>query len=1164
MELIDGKLVISPRDLISEIECSTRLNLDWAVAMDLLKAPPKEFSPELELLMRLGEIHEDDISQKLREKGTFKEIGKPTFTINSLKVASRQTSEAINMGIDVIAQATLFTGDFLGFADFLLLEKDNAGNPIKDSAGRFIYNPVDAKSARSAKRSAVLQVASYASALVDLGFATPNKVVLLLGGDKQWEALATDVLDLAREFIFRVKDRISLFSKDTITQWDAPREACTRCRWENNCIEARELNKDLSLIQGIRSTTRTLLLNSGIKTIDQLAVATDEMRPIKPNEVSRETFDNLRAQAKIQIEGRGLQKPKWQIKEPIALGLLPESNYGDIWFDMEGDPFALNGDGLEYMFGYTYLADEKDSKKLSFNTFDAINREEEKVAFVNFISFILNRREIYPEMHIYHYAAYEPSAMLKLALRHGVYELEVDQLIREGVFVDLYSIVRKAFRFSTESLSIKQIEQVYQEKRDKEKGVSTAVDSVIQFEAALAYLSNNNTDKFKEIYRQIRDYNKDDTDSTYYLDLWLREVATNSGIDIASIRPIARARFVDVEEESIEPVAVQLLKDIPTDPEKRDSLQTAISLLANSIYFHRREKRPAWRNIFERANAELEDLQNYNDVVVVTSASASDWSIQGKQRKHRRTTTVRSEGLDIGQILELDQTPLALYENAQAGFKTMQGSTRGMCSVAGINRIDGDLIEFQEREITEPWFDLPIALLPQEPLRTNNIESVLRDYLGQGTLARKQQGLYPFPEIAWSDILLKRPPRQRSGSLTRTDDNINDIVESLIDSDNSYVAVQGPPGTGKTYVGSHVITKLVKKGWRIGVVAQSHAVIENMLDGVYELDKNVPIAKRSQATARKSYHVSDLGEWMYLQDGGYVVGGTIWSFSAPSVRLHELDLMVIDEAGQFALANALVALSVARCGLLLGDPQQLPQVSQAAHPEPVQVSVLGHILGDHATIPPNLGYFLEETYRMHPKLAKPVSILQYEGKLRSAEICSKRNLQSVEAGLHIVNVNHEGNTTSSQEEADQILLILKDVLGKSWIDVKNNAQLEARTLNQEDILVVTAYNMQVRKIKKLLEVNGLGRVRVGTFDKFQGQEAPVVFVSMSTSSREDLPRGIDFLLSPNRLNVAISRAQWACYLVRSPQLSFMEPNSPEGMVQLGKFITLCKVRDEDK
>lgn len=255
-----------------------------------------------------------------------------------------------------------------------------------------------------------------------------------------------------------------------------------------------------------------------------------------------------------------------------------------------------------------------------------------------------------------------------------------------------------------------------------------------------------------------------------------------------------------------------------------------------------------------------------------------------------------------------------------------------------------------------------------------------------------------------------------------------------------------------------------------------------------------------------------------------------------------LDLVVIDEAGQFALANAIACAAAARTVLLLGDPQQLPQVSQATHPEALEVSVLAHVIQGHATMPSDRGYFLDRTFRMHPVLTRAVSRLQYEGRLGSAPVTSMRSLEGVEPGVLPVPVDHDGNTTSSPEEAARVVDLVNDLLGRSWRPARDDDVLDPRPLSEDDIIIVAAYNAQVRLLRRVLSDAGRHRIQVGTVDKFQGREAVVVIVSMATSSDDDLPRGIEFLLSPNRLNVAISRAQWACYLVHSPRLLEARPS----------------------
>lgn len=1157
MRKIQNQWVISPQDVIAELECSHRLHLEWSVINELIPPAEKENSDELELLAEQGRIHESKIAEQLKSSGSFIDIGKPSFTFEGLTATHERTIKAVADGIETIYQAAFFNGSFMGFADFLILVKDEKGQPVKDHQGRFVYDPVDAKSARSAKRAAVLQVATYAAMMKELGLATPHEVHLWLGGDEKWLASALDLIDLAQFFMDRVRNRISSFDEAPSPLWAPPKESCTRCRWATQCDVGRHEDKDLSLIQGIRSSTRSLLVSNGIKTIDEMAIATDEQRPKLPREVSKETFNGLREQAKIQVRGFGAEKPIFEVRDVDAFGLLPEKSDGDIWFDMEGDPFANGGEGLEYMFGYLI----KSGNSYKFDTFDARDSKEELLAFQEFVNYALNRRNEFPDMHIYHYAAYEVSAMLRLAQKHGVLEFEVDKLVREGVFVDLYTIVRNAFRFSTESMSIKYIEKVYWDgNRDKE--VANAVGSVIQFEKALGLLADGDEAGFLKILEEIKSYNKDDVDSTRQLDDWIREQATLNGIDIASMRHTAQIKWDATDEvEREEPIALQLLEGVPQDKLERSEEQQGLALLSAAISFHHREARPAWWAIFDRALKDIEEMDAFNDVVVPTKVEAGPWRISGRQKNHRRYLTVEADGIDLTHILDFEHMPQLLYEFAPEGFKTIQGSTRGFGD-GTIIEIDGSTVTFEEteRKSSGTWENTPMAILPGSPIRTTSIERVIREELGGGVLYRRSNDLALFPTFAWCDVLLKRPPRQISGSLANTNSSVEDITASLLDSDGSYVAVQGPPGTGKTYVGAHVIANLVKQGWKIGVVAQSHAVVEHLMNSVAKLDSAIPMAKKGQSEkSRPAYHSEDVAAWASgMLDSGYLIGGTVWTYSRPDIRMLGLDLIVIDEAGQFSLANSLAAISSAKRALLLGDPQQLPQVSQGQHPEPVNESVLSHLLGDRKTMPVELGFFLDKTFRLHPKIAKAVSRLQYEDRLYSDDRCTKRSLSEVEPGIQIVDVEHIGNTVTSIEEADELLARIPVLLSRTWTPVDSKGNPESpRPLTQQDILVVTGYNAQVRYLKSRLRSAGFDAIKVGTVDKFQGQEAPVVFVSMVTSSSEDLPRGIEFLLSPNRLNVAISRAQWACFVLRSPHLAVMEPTSPDGMVMLGKFVTLC-------
>lgn len=1151
MRLIDKKWILSPRDLIAELECNHRLNLEWSAITGLIEKPQEENDAALQLIIDNGIAHEKRLVEKHRKLGSLLSINDPGPNIDGIKKALEETIKATEDGIEVIHQAVLFTGDFLGYADFLVLLKDETGKGKKDEQGRFIYEPVDAKSARIAKRAAVLQVASYARAIVTLGLATPPKVHLWLAGDNEWSAATADLIDLAEEFEKRARTRITEYKGMNNPNWAAPREACTRCRWKEHCATGRVTDRDLSLIYGIRSTTRQTLIDGGIKTIDQMSIATEDQRKALKKNVSKETFEKLREQSKLQIKGEGLETPIFEVKDPESLRVIPASSEGDIWFDMEGDPYSANGEGLEYMFGYVI----KEKGKEVFKTFEAPTKSDEKKAFAEFIAFVLERRKKYPDLHIYHYAAYEPSTILRLSQKYGIYENEIDDLKRQGVFVDLLSVVRKSLRFSTDSLSIKSIEKVFFP-NNRNNEVGTAMESVIQFNLAALDLLNGDKKAFDEKLKAIRDYNEVDCRSLKSLDTWLRQKAEEHGIELLPV--YAR----EVEEVQVIQEEVELMEGISDDRDKRTEEHQGTALLSSAVSYHRREDKPTWWNIFDKAEKDLDELEAFDDVILFDEISASDWSQIPPQRTMHRYTAIKTTASgDLRHIFDKGDRPHLLYEIEHERMMQVAGSTRSLLS-ALIDKVEEDALVIDEtRKSTIPtWEELPIAILPEGPVDASKIADVIRTELAQRVITARKSGNNPFPEEAWADILLRKPPRQRTNALPNSNSPIQDITKALLDSDSSYIAVQGPPGTGKTYVGARVIANLIKNhNWRVGVVAQSHAVVENLLNSIQKHDPTIQIAKScKQATNRPTYHQDKVAPWANTQTSGYVVGGTAWTYASKEIRNLNLDLLVVDEAGQFSLANTIASISCANTALLLGDPQQLPQVSQGSHPEPVNESALQHLLGDAKTMPPNMGYFLETSYRLHPLLAKKVSCLQYEDRLHSDPRCERRNLEGINPGLHVMTLNHEGNTTLSIEEGEAILEKVKATLGKNWIDTdKDGNPLPPRKIKEDDILIVTAYNAQVKLLKSLMNKNGFHRIAIGTFDKFQGREAPIVLVSMATSTAEDLPRGIEFLLSPNRLNVAVSRAQWACYLYRSSNLSVMEPLTPEGMVMLGKFVALC-------
>lgn len=436
-------------------------------------------------------------------------------------------------------------------------------------------------------------------------------------------------------------------------------------------------------------------------------------------------------------------------------------------------------------------------------------------------------------------------------------------------------------------------------------------------------------------------------------------------------------------------------------------------------------------------------------------------------------------------------------------------------------------------------------------------------------------------ESASADLLFRRAPRLKKGaSNTKNAENLPcevdfsgsdlptvDAVHAAVRTlDRSYVAVQGPPGAGKTFLASHVIARLVAEGAKVGVVAQSHAVIENLMvaccarDG-FDASRAVRLRGKSVTPDAPWSEVSD-SELVELISGtgGLLFGGTVWDYvSEHRVPAGSLDVLVVDEAGQFSLTNTVAAARAARSVLLLGDPQQLPQVSTGVHPYPVDVSALGWLSDGAAALNPRFGYFLGESWRMDPALCERVSWLSYDGALASAAATAGRALQGVEPGVVSYPVEHSGCSVRSVQEAQAVVDCVRELLGREWVPATG---AEPRPLAAEDCIVVAAYNAQVDCVREALITAGLADssgagVRVGTVDKFQGQEAAVVLVSLA-SSRVDSGRGAGFVLSPNRLNVAVSRGQWRAVLVHSPLVARSVPQDIEEVLALSGFAGLVE------
>jgi predicted RecB family nuclease len=1147
MRLSGSDLVLSATDLSNFLSCRHRTALEMAEVHGRLRRPRWD-DPLLEILFKRGLEHEKAYVESLRA------AGRDVVNLADLREpgpAIARTLDLMHAGTDVIVQAALGGARWYGRPDVMQrVDKPSA-------LGAWSYDVSDTKLARETRAGTILQLGLYSEMLGSLQGVRPEHFhVVTPDPEAPIHSFRTD--DYAAYFRWvRAQMEGIVVQEDGVVAaayYPEPVEHCDVCPWSSGCNKKRHKDDHLSIVAGISRLQRRELQSRAVSTLTALGELPLPLA-FKPKRGSVETYVRVREQARLQFQSRDKTPPLHELRpfeEGKGLGRLPEPSPGDVFLDLEGDSFAREG-GREYLFGVVTI---DPSGTPVYRDFWALTDHEERQAFESVMDLIGQSWKSHEGMHVYHYAPYEPSAFKRLMGRYATRGDELDKLLRARRFVDLYGVVHQGLLAGIERYSIKNLEVFYEFTRTVP--LERASRSLLAMEQALELDCAGTVPK--EVREAVQGYNQDDCVSALHLRNWLEHLRAGlEGAGTTVARPTSQQGLapqkVDERTQRVATLRTQLLNGVPEAPGDQSGEQHARWLLAYLLDWHRREDKAEWWEYFRlrdlpeedlfdepRALAGLEYVERVSLVANVKTGKPTG-SVVDRYRYPVQEMEIRlkddlklQDERKLGEVVQVDRTALTI------DIKKGPAQAENHPSAAFAHK----------------YFDT--GVLEDAIFRIG--ESVAK--LGVVSLDKSQ------PNPVAGHVLLAATPRLRTGKFAAElgETAVAFAVRVVGDLDQTALAIQGPPGSGKTFSGGEMICALVKQGKKVGVTATGHKVIQNLLEAVGKAAKGkveVRLAHKFDeaegAIPGAGIPITALGTnedaLAALQSGeANVLGGTAWLWARPEFA-DAVEVLFVDEAGQMSLANVLAVSGSAKSVVLLGDPQQLDQPQKGSHPEGVNASALQHILGHHRTIPSDRGIFLPVTWRLAPSICAFTSEVFYEGRLTSKPGLEHQRLTGVGkldgSGLYVVEVDHDGNRNSSTEEIEVVADLVERLTapGAAWVDEEGKvAQMASK-----DVLVVAPYNAHVTRLAERLSTSG---VSVGTVDKFQGQQAPVVIYSMATSRPEDAPRGMEFLYSLNRLNVATSRAKCVAILVASPRLFDPECRTPR---QMKLANALCRYRE---
>ncbi|WP_159980640.1 MULTISPECIES: TM0106 family RecB-like putative nuclease [unclassified Novosphingobium] len=1116
MRQYEDQLLHSPSDLFTFLGCAHAVSLNHLRIVDPGSLPERAQDDAMaKLMQQSGLAHEDAYRARLEAEGGLVEIP----TTGSLRLRAQETAEAMRSGAPVIFQAAFLDAPWHGFADFLRRVEEPS------DLGAWSYEPVDTKLARSVKASYIVQLGLYADMMAKVQGVKPRRVHVALGSGKEETFRLAEFAHTLEAAKGRYLDFVAHGAPQSQPE---PCSACKLCGWRDHCAEQLDAADHLSRVAGLGKPQRRRLEDAGIATLAALAGADEDT---SVHRMTAATFAKLRAQAALQLARREGGEPV-VVPLPVEPGrgfaTLPAPHPADLFFDLEGDP--LTEGGLDYLWGVHHVAGGEPVFRFRWGH----DRAAERVAFEGTVDWMVAHLAANPGAHVYHYAPYEVTALRRLSTLHASREDVIDTLLRERKLVDLYGVLRQSIRTSEPNLSLKTMEVFFAKKRDQ--AVTNAGDSIIE------YKSWQDTQEQK-ILDDILEYNKVDCENTQALRDWLISLRMDDlpwrevGFVTAVPDEKAEARL-EAEEAAAALMAAIAAGPLPPSEGGR-------ALVGHLTQFHRRADKPAFWAMFDRCERELDELASDGDCIAgIAPLRDEDGAWQWKDG--RRTAARYS--------FEPQDTKL------RAGSDVLHAPT--LAKLGKIDSIDPRTATLILKRQLKPGEAFPLdgSLIPVPTINNHPLVVAVHrvaQYWATGANEVVPDGDDGQRYHALIDLIERTPPRLHGwagGPMVRESETLVEAATlRCLAMDDSALFIQGPPGTGKTYTSAHVIVALMAAGKRVGVSSNSHKAVNNLLAKVEE----IAIAQGVTFVGVKKASKTDPGSYLngqiitdvesngdafdYAPD---LIGGTAWLFADKAID-QALDYLFIDEAGQVSLGHLMAMGAAARNIVLVGDQMQLAQPIQGTHPGESGLSALDYLLQGEATVAPDRGILLDTSWRMHPDICTLISDAVYDGRLKAHPDCARQSLHLPEGhdpalanhGIRFVEMHHEGRNQQSEEEVARVEDLCAKLIGTPYTDRQGNAG----KLGWDNILVVAPYNMQVIALAEALPA----AARVGTVDKFQGQEAEVLIVSLATSSPEDLPRHVDFFYSKNRLNVAISRARTLAVVLANPKLLELDAKSVE-------------------